>query len=85
MLKRCKKPVSHLPAHPMKERSVAATVPHITVGQDLMHLFYSRGPVLTLPSAPNPSRGTCPRTGTPSSTGSGTLWSPHPSSTPSWP
>lgn len=33
MLKRCKKPVNHLPAQPMKERSVAATVLHATIGE----------------------------------------------------
>lgn len=39
MLKRCKKPVSHLPAQPVKERDVAATVPHVTIGQGLMHVI----------------------------------------------
>ena len=44
-----------------------------------------RGRASTSPSVPNRSPATCPRTGTPSSTASGTSWCLHPLSTPSWP
>ena len=38
MLKRCKKPVRHLPAQPMKERNVAVTIPHVTIDWGLTHV-----------------------------------------------